>query len=162
MFQPHEENSRNAKPALQFARCAGFVRKDDGSAAVEFGMVAAPFLLLVFAIMETAIVFFAGQALETAVANSARLIMTGQAQTQGFDQAAFKNAVCGKIYGLFNCASGVYVDVKTYTIVQQRRSHVRRSTPTETSRTTRPTSPAARATSWWCGCSTNGRSTCRR
>jgi Flp pilus assembly protein TadG len=92
-----------------------FSRKQDGSAAVEFGMVAAPFLLLVFAIMETAIVFFAGQALETAVADSARLIMTGQAQTQGFNQTAFKNAVCGKIFGLFNCASGLYVDVRTYT-----------------------------------------------
>ncbi len=51
-------------------------------------MVAAPFLAMVFAIMETAIVFFAGQALETAAADSARLIMTGQAQTQGYDQAA--------------------------------------------------------------------------
>ena len=30
-------------------------------------------------------------------------------------QAQFKNAVCGKIYGLFNCAGGLYVDVKTYT-----------------------------------------------
>jgi Flp pilus assembly protein TadG len=91
------------------------LRKKDGHAAVEFGMIAAPFLLLVFAIMETAIVFFSGQALETAVADSARLIMTGQAQTQGFDQAAFKNEVCAKIYGLFDCQNGVYVDVKTYT-----------------------------------------------
>lgn len=91
------------------------VRKQDGSAAVEFGMVAAPFLLLVFAIMETAIVFFAGQALETAVADSARLIMTGQAQTQGFNQTAFKNQVCARIYGLFDCTNGLYVDVKTYT-----------------------------------------------
>jgi Flp pilus assembly protein TadG len=90
-------------------------RKQDGSAAVEFGMVAAPFLLLVFAIMETAIVFFAGQTLETAVADSSRLIMTGQAQTQGFNQSAFKDAVCAKIYGLFDCANGVYVDVKKYT-----------------------------------------------
>ena len=38
-------------------------------------------------VMITAIVFFAGQALETAAADSARLIMTGQAQTQGFSQA---------------------------------------------------------------------------
>ena len=96
-------------------------RKEDGAAAVEFGLVAAPFLLLVFAIMETAIVFFAGQALETAVADSARLIMTGQAQTQGFNQSAFKNAVCARIYGLFDCANGVYVDVKTYTDLQQCR-----------------------------------------
>lgn len=46
----------------------------------------APFLALLFAIMETGLIFFTGQALETAVADSARLIMTGQAQTQGFDQ----------------------------------------------------------------------------
>jgi Flp pilus assembly protein TadG len=65
--------------------------------------------------METAIVFFAGQALETAAADSARLIMTGQAQTQGYSQTQFKNAVCGKIFGLFNCSGGLYVDVKTYT-----------------------------------------------
>ena len=91
------------------------VRRQDGSAAVEFGLVAAPFLALTFAIMETAVVFFSGQALETAVADSARLIMTGQAQTSGFNQAAFKNAVCAKIYGLFDCQNGVYVDVKTYT-----------------------------------------------
>jgi hypothetical protein len=40
--------------------------------------------------------------------------MTGQAQTQGLSQAQYKNAVCAKIYGLFNCQSGLYVDVKTY------------------------------------------------
>jgi len=91
------------------------VRKEDGSAAVEFGIVAAPFLLLIFAIMETALVFFSGQALETAVADSARLIMTGQAQSQGFSQAQFKNAVCARIFGLFDCANGVHVDVKTFT-----------------------------------------------
>jgi Flp pilus assembly protein TadG len=89
-------------------------RQQDGAAAIEFGLVAAPFLALVFAIMETAIVFFAGQALETAAADSARLIMTGQAQTQGFDQAKFKQAVCARIYGLFNCNGGLYVDVKNY------------------------------------------------
>jgi Flp pilus assembly protein TadG len=90
-------------------------RAQDGVVAVEFGMVAAPFLALVFAIMETAIIFFSGQALETAVADSARLIMTGQAQNQGFNQAAFKNAVCSKIFGLFDCANGIYVDVRTFT-----------------------------------------------
>jgi Flp pilus assembly protein TadG len=91
-----------------------FARQQEGAAAVEFAMVAAPFLALVFAIMETAIVFFAGQALETAVADSARLILTGQAQTQGFTQAKFKEAVCAKIFGLFDCNNGVHVDVKTF------------------------------------------------
>lgn len=91
-----------------------FVRQQDGAAAVEFAMVAAPFLALVFAIMETAFVFFAGQTLEAAAADSARLIMTGQAQTAGYSQAAFKDQVCARIFGLFDCANGVYVKVKSY------------------------------------------------
>ena len=68
-------------------RVRRFARQQDGTAAVEFGLVAAPFLALLFAIIETAFVFFAGQTLEAAVADSARLIMTGQAQTPGFSQA---------------------------------------------------------------------------
>jgi len=91
-----------------------FARRQDGIAAVEFGIVAAPFLALMFAIMETAIVFFASQTLETAVADSARLIMTGQAQQSSFTQAQFKSAVCAKILGLFDCANGIKIDVKTY------------------------------------------------
>jgi Flp pilus assembly protein TadG len=92
-----------------------FLRKNDGAAAVEFAMVAAPFLALVFAILETAIVFFAGQVLETATADSARLIMTGQAQKSGFSQAQFKQEVCNRVFGLFDCDGGIKVDVRTYT-----------------------------------------------
>ena len=91
-----------------------FIRHQDGATTVEFAHGRRAVLAMVFAIIETAVVFFAGQALETAGADSARLIMTGQAQTQGYDQAAFKQAVCNKIYGLFNCAGGLYVDVKNY------------------------------------------------
>jgi Flp pilus assembly protein TadG len=91
-----------------------FMRHEDGAAAVEFGLILLPFLGLMFAIMETALVFFADQTLETAVADSARLIMTGQAQTQSLTATTFKNAVCARIYGLFNCATGVYVNVQTY------------------------------------------------
>jgi len=76
--------------------------------------VAAPFLALMFAIMETAIVFFASQTLETAVADSSRLIMTGQVQTGNFTETQFKQAVCAKILGLFDCANGIKIDVKKY------------------------------------------------
>src|SRR3954463_3404632 len=92
-----------------------FARGEDGAAAIEFAMVAAPFLALLFAIMETALVFFASQTLETAVSDSARLIMTGQAQTKSYNAGAFKDAVCAKIGGLFDCAGGLKIDVKTYT-----------------------------------------------
>ena len=105
---------RAAKSLAALSTARRLLRQQDGAAAVEFGLVAAPFLALVFAIMESALVFFAGQTLETASADSARLIMTGQAQTQGFDQAKFKQAVCDRVHGLFDCNGGLYVDVKKY------------------------------------------------
>jgi Flp pilus assembly protein TadG len=107
--------ANGARRVLTARTARRLIKQQDGAAAVEFALVAAPFLALVFAIMETAVVFFAGQALETAVADSSRLIMTGQAQTQGLSASGFKNAVCAKIYGLFDCQNGVYVDVKTFT-----------------------------------------------
>src|SRR6188768_1390470 len=111
------QRTRRLIPAklLRITTVRRFARGNDGIAAVEFGIVAAPFLALMFAIMETALIFFASQTLETAVADSARLIMTGQAQSSSFTQAQFKNAVCAKILGLFDCANGLKIDVKTYT-----------------------------------------------
>jgi Flp pilus assembly protein TadG len=91
-----------------------FIREQNGTAAVEFALIAVPFLALLFAIIETALVFFAGQTLEAAVSDASRLIMTGQAQTAGYSQADFKTQVCNRIAGLFDCSGGVYVDVKQY------------------------------------------------
>lgn len=98
--------------AFKFAR--GFARRQDGAAAVEFALVAMPFLALLFAIIETALVFFASQLLESATADAARLIMTGQAQTEGLTQQTFKDQVCARIVALFDCANGVQVDVETF------------------------------------------------
>lgn len=91
-----------------------FARQEDGAAAIEFAMVITPFLALMFAVIETAIVFFAGQTLETATADSARLIMTGQAQQQAFDQVKFKDAVCARVFALFDCKNELIVDVRKY------------------------------------------------
>ena len=90
------------------------LREQGGATTVEFAMVAAPFLALVFAILETALVFFAGQVLETAASDSARLIMTGQAQKNGFNETKFKEEVCNRVFGLFDCNTGIKVDVRTY------------------------------------------------
>ena len=81
---------------------------------VEFGLLAAPFIATLFAILQTGLVFFAGQTLETAAATSARLIYTGQAQLNGWSAAQFKAQVCNQIHGIFSCNSGVYIDVETY------------------------------------------------
>jgi Flp pilus assembly protein TadG len=92
-----------------------FVRQCDGATAVEFALVAAPFLAVLFAIIQSALVFFASQSLRTAASYGGRLIMTGQAAAQGLDAAKFKTAICAYINGAFNCQANVFVDVKTYT-----------------------------------------------
>lgn len=101
------------KPALRNV-LRRFRRNRSASAAVEFALVAPVFFALLFAIVETAIVFFAGQVLETITQNSARTIMTGQAQNAGYTAAQFKsNVVCAQIPALFTCAN-IYVDVQSY------------------------------------------------
>src|SRR6476620_11292241 len=114
MPDPRNKKSGFMRRLLPSRLVRRFVRQQDGSAAVEFSMVAIPFLGLTFAILETALVFFAGQTLETAVTDSARLIMTGQAQDKAWTKDDFKTEVCSRIHGLFDCTGGVYVDVKTF------------------------------------------------
>jgi Flp pilus assembly protein TadG len=90
-----------------------FRRNRGGSAAIEFALVAPVFFALLFAIIETAIMFFASQVLETITQESARMILTGQAQTASYTQPQFQTYVCSQIPALFNCSS-VYVDVESY------------------------------------------------
>jgi Flp pilus assembly protein TadG len=108
------ENPRCRISSRAWHLVRGFARRQDGAAAIEFAMVALPFFGLLFAILQTAIIFFAGQALQAAVADSSRLIMTGQAQQANYTAADIKNAVCARITALFNCSAGVTVDVKNY------------------------------------------------
>src|SRR3954449_1957513 len=103
---PFASSLTDSKTALR-----RFRRNRRGSAAVEFALVAPIFFALLFAIIETAMVFFAGQVLETATQDTARLIMTFQAQNQSMTQQQFKDSLCSRITSLFNCTTGVSIDV---------------------------------------------------
>jgi Flp pilus assembly protein TadG len=92
-----------------------FRRNRQGSAAIEFALVAPIFFGLLFAIIEMALVFFASQVLETVTQDSARMILTGQAQNASYTQAQFKNLVCSKLTVMFDCVNGVSIDVQSYT-----------------------------------------------
>ena len=105
-----------------------FRRNRSASAAVEFALVAPVFFALLFAIIETALMFFASQVLETITQDSARVVLTGQAQSGGLTvcqvagvnapctQAGFQNYVCSQIPALFTCngPNGIFVDVESY------------------------------------------------
>lgn len=90
----------------------GFRRNSSGASALEFAIVAGPFLLLVFGILAVSLVFVANMTLENAVEQGARLIRTGEAQSQNFDAARFKTEVCKYLTGPLSCA-GLELDVRT-------------------------------------------------
>ena len=99
------------KPAGKARR--NFSGDENGATAVEFGLIAAPFFALMFAILQIGLIFFSGQVLDNATAEAARLIRTGQAQASGFSAADFKNAICSSSGTLFDCQSNLKVDVRT-------------------------------------------------
>lgn len=96
-----------------------FRRNRTASAAVEFALVAPLFFGLLFAIIEVALVFFAGQVLETMTQDAARTILTGQAQAASYASwSVFRDqVVCKTPPVLFSC-SNIYVDVQSYSSFQ--------------------------------------------
>lgn len=69
-----------------------FQRNEDGIAAIEFAIIAVPFMMLLFGIIELALVFFVGSTLQAATFEASRLIRTGQF-TAG-DENQFKTEIC--------------------------------------------------------------------
>jgi Flp pilus assembly protein TadG len=87
------------------------VRNRQGSAAVEFALIAGPFFLVLFAILEAALMFFAQQALETATQDTARMIMTGEAKS--YTQTQFTTALCTRLATFFDC-TGIRVASQSF------------------------------------------------
>ncbi len=98
-------------------RLAKRLRADarSGSAIVEFAMIAPVFFLLLFAITEIGIIFFAQSTLQHATDNLARKVRTGQIQGQALTQAAVRQQVCNDISGLIPCNNLLYVDLESFT-----------------------------------------------
>ena len=95
---------------LSFKRMRRYLKNREGTAAIEFAILAIPFFMLLFAILELAIVFFINSTLNHAVSEAGRQIRTGNFQACG-TQASFKNLVCTNMRGLGNCNKRLRIDV---------------------------------------------------
>ena len=104
-------NDAHAVPITKRRRWRAFVADRKGATAVEFALIATPFIGLLVGIIQTFLVFFAQQLLETSVHQSSRLILTGQAQAQTMTQTQFASVVCTNLPILFNC-SNLMIDVQ--------------------------------------------------
>lgn len=96
-------------------------------AALEFALVLGPLLALLMVSLQIPLIFFAGEALQGAAIMAGREIMTGQAQQSNMSQAAFQQAACNILSGLFAC-SNVMVDVQS----ASNFSGINTAPPTET------------------------------
>jgi len=91
----------------------GLTRATDGSVAIEFAMLALPFVFMIFAILELCVVFMLDSVLDNATSETGRLIRTGQAQAAGMTGEQFKTILCGRM-SIFSgeCADRVTIDVR--------------------------------------------------
>jgi Flp pilus assembly protein TadG len=110
---------RLAGGATRWSSSRAFFRCRKGATAVEFALVAAPFLALLVAILQSALVFFASRVLDEVTEEASRYIMTGQAQQGGVSQSGFKTYVCtgsntsALVSALFTC-SNIMINVQNY------------------------------------------------
>ena len=108
---------RRAKGGLR-----AFVRARDGTAAIEFALLAIPYFMIIFAILETFVAFVAEQVVSNAVDTLSRQIRTGQITAANTTGQQFRQAFCNQISVLIACSAAelatptnLYLDVKTYT-----------------------------------------------
>jgi Flp pilus assembly protein TadG len=90
-----------------------FARDERGVTAVEFGILAIPFFTIILATMQTALVYFAAQVLDSALEDATRLVRTGQAQngTTYGSTTALRDYMCGYTFNLFGDCSQIKLDV---------------------------------------------------
>jgi len=107
--------------ALQLTR--RWRRDERGMAAVEFAIIAVPFLLLLVGLVSVSLYFFTSFTMESAVLNAARAIRTGQLQqgqgvysgltTLADKRDAFKNIMCSKAPTFLDCTNRAVVLVQS-------------------------------------------------
>ncbi|WP_434711831.1 pilus assembly protein [Rhizobium sp. YTUHZ045] len=110
----------------RFSKFRAVARSRDGAAAIEFALLAIPYFLVIFAILETFIAFAAEELVSNAVDTMSRRMRTGQitynlGRTTDMSRTQFRQAFCNEISILISCStseaatpSKLYVDVQTF------------------------------------------------
>ena len=89
-----------------------FVKAKEGAAALEFALIAIPFFMLLFGIIEVAMIIFASLILENGVIEATRSLRTGVFQKTGGGADEFKGVVCDSMAAMIKCDGDFYMDVK--------------------------------------------------
>jgi Flp pilus assembly protein TadG len=94
----------------------GYCRSTSAATALEFGMIAPVFLMLMFTIFETSVYYYKQSHLKYVLSQAGRPIQTGEIQKSATPKADFDAEVCNAAEIVFNC-SDVYLDVRSFATV---------------------------------------------
>ena len=122
-----EQEAGKVRASLRLSRLRALARSRDGSAAIEFALLAIPYFIIIFAILETFIAFAAEQLVSNGVDTVSRQMRTGQitfdpARAGSLTQTQFRQAFCNEISIIIRCSateaatpSKLYLDVQSFT-----------------------------------------------
>lgn len=96
------------------AKWDAYVADREGSAAVEFAMIAMPFFFIIFALIEVSVLFLMSTVLEHATTQASRNIRTGAAQSGNMDITQFRQDICDNLVGLMDCGANLHIDVQSF------------------------------------------------
>jgi len=108
------------RPMLQKALPGKLLRSRDGAAAIEFAILAMPYFLVVFAILETFIAMMGEQLFVNATDTMARKLRTGQI-TNTVTKEDFRKQFCQEVSVLVTCSEDeikqpakLYIDLRQF------------------------------------------------
>jgi Flp pilus assembly protein TadG len=91
------DSQPNASRPVPLGLVRRFGRNRKGSVAIEFGILALPFIALIFAILEASLSFSTQQLLANAVDRISRDVRTGRLRDADLRGAGLHNLVCARI-----------------------------------------------------------------
>ena len=121
------DSTARTKRQRRFRSLLRFGRDREGAAALEFAILAIPFMLMIFATFETFFAFAGEQLMANAVETMARKIRTGeitfgQGKATDVTEAEFRQLFCDEVSILHMCSATeatspekLYLDVRTFT-----------------------------------------------
>ncbi|WP_192845072.1 TadE/TadG family type IV pilus assembly protein [Aureimonas sp. AU20] len=118
--------TRDTTPGWRGARSCGggrgwslqrFRRDRSGATAVEFAILAVPFLFLTFATIETGLLFISQLTLDGGVEQVSRLVRTGQLDADDLKPETFRKLICDRVSVFLSCDK-LTIDLRTYASFQ--------------------------------------------
>ncbi|MEO1067080.1 MAG: TadE/TadG family type IV pilus assembly protein [Pseudomonadota bacterium] len=91
-----------------------FLKDTKGATAVEFALLALPFLVMVIGSIQLGIIFLANQSLDKTINDVSRLVWTGAVQQAGLSENALRERVCQEVIFVPDCGASLAFSVQSF------------------------------------------------